>query len=1096
MNDPLMPECLFIYSSLPFMQKSIEDDAERSNGFIIGYRHILFSDFLGLILSSREKILGNLSSMGEHRLLRDVAERECGEDDTFLRTALQFRGSLELLLSMIDTLREACLTADDLRRAMPHMGEQREKFQTLARIMESYGRELQKLNLCDGPAAKSLAIERLGEKAPIDDLDTLREIHFNWIYRISELDFQIILALCKRSSERNPRAPQQVFFHLPYNAFRQDAFRFLNPLVERFESLADTVPNLTLDFADFPEKPGAPSTLSHLHKHLFLSPRELLEAKKIENDGSLQLIKAPGYEAEIHEICREIRLLLEEGVKCSDIIVAFRNLSQYGPMAFEAAQSFSLPFSFPRGNPLLSSHLVRTLLLPFQILRSDFGAGDVSKFLNSLYIDYTHLQGKGDSTLSPGLMHDLIRKAGILDDITAPWEQALQKYLIYLEKDRGERADSPSELQVAARQMIGIIRNLKASLSRLRGPAPVRRFSKVIKTLIREFRIRENSIKNPRGLRESPWPLLSLQRDLSALEGFEKSLRTIERTAHALDIQGAVTMEEFYDMLLEELRGRNLSPPGDRGGIKVLDAFDLMGHSTPYLLLGGLSEGQFPTRHYEHVLFSDDEKAKLNEIFQKKLFLSTPLRHWEENLLFYMALFSCRRKAYLSFSTIDEKGETLIPSYFLQNFLSLIEENPLERASVSPARQNYLHIPSQIVRPQELDGYITLSLWRERAREHQEAALDLLHSLATGRHKGYMAHLAGIMTHCEMERLRESCLLKNFCGPGGNLWGIIEDPGLANELRDRYGDQEYLWSASALEDYGRCPFIFFAKRILHIEPHITPELEVDRLSEGTIVHEILEHFFALLKARKRLPLTGLPSEKEELEETASRVFSEWEQEKATGDADFWTLKKKSILRTLLRWIDFEQRENTRHLIPAFFEAQFGRGSLPFSLMSHQGRRRFTGKIDRIDVSEDGTAFRVIDYKNSRNSADYKRKLHARNLGVINFQIPLYAMAAEELLRKQGIITGENPERSSAYALLKKPDIVPQTFQDPELAHYFSTDLSIQASLKENERSFPLETSLLIERLLSGNLQPRGLECDYCDYGELCRYRAEGTEDDE
>jgi ATP-dependent helicase/DNAse subunit B len=1098
MIDPLMSDSLFIYSSLPLMQHFLEEDARRSSGFILGYRHVLFSDFIGLILSSREKITGSLTSLGEYRLLKETVEREWREDEPFLGAILKFRGSLELLLSMIHTLREAHLTCDNLRSALARMGEEREKFEIIIKIMEGYEGELEKLNLCDGPAGKIIAMERLADEKSIDDLDMKREIHFNWIYRISELDFQIICALCRRALRRSPESPQQVFFHLPYDAYRQDAFRFLNPLVERFESLADDLPNLTLDFAPLSEETTVASTVSYLHRHLFKAPQELMKVDKTKNDGSVQLIKAPGYQAEIDEICREIRLLLRDGVKCADIIVTFRSLSQYGPMLFEASQKFSLPFSFPRGNPLLSSHMVRTLLLPFTILQSAYAAEDVMKLLNSLYIDYSMLLEEGQPPLPPGLIHELVRKAGIIDDATAAWEPALYKYMTFLSRDQEGNEEGPSDLLAGSRSLLGVIRKLKASLSRLRGPSTVRRFSSVLKSLIREFRIRENIIKKPQGFEGSHWPLLSLQRDLSALEGFEKSLRTLERTAHALGISGSVTMEEFYDMLLEELKGRNLSPPGDRGGIRVLDAFDLLGHRTPYLFLGGLSEGQFPTRHYEHVLFSDEEKTKFNDIFQKKLFISTPLRHWEENFLFSMALHSCRHKACLSFSNLDERGEAQIPSYFLNNYISLLDENPLDSPSSASLRaQPYLHEPALIVRPQELDGYLALSLWRERPRHQKDLAMELLRCLQNSRYGEYRAHLASIFKRCETEKLREDYLLNNLSGPGGTLWGAIEAPDLKTQLRDRYGSGKYLWSASALEDYGRCPFIFFAKRILRIEPPITPELEIDRLTEGTIIHEVLEHFFLTMGSRGKLPLAGLASEHEELGEIAAQVFKGWEEKKATGDMHFWELKKRSILRTLHRWIDYEHGEGSGHFIPAFFEAQFGRDSVPFSFPGADGTMlHFTGKIDRIDLRSDGAAFRVVDYKNSRIAAEYKRKLDPSKLGTINFQIPLYAMAAEDILRTKGAMTDPEPGRHSGYAVLKKPAMVLQDFRDASLVHYFSTDPGVQQGLQDHERNFPRQTSELLERLMAGNLQPRGLECDYCDYGEFCRFKAEGTEDDE
>src|SRR5262249_14039172 len=75
-----------------------------------------------------------------------------------------------------------------------------------------------------------------------------------------------------------------------------------------------------------------------------------------------------------------------------------------------------------------------------------------------------------------------------------------------------------------------------------------------------------------------------------------------------------------------------------------------------------------------------------------------------------------------------------------------------------------------------------------------------------------------------------------------NYTGHISDPVLREHVAQLLGPDR-LWSASQFNEYGVCPYRFFAKRLLHLETLKEPEEGMDQLQFGTLVHEILEHTY-------------------------------------------------------------------------------------------------------------------------------------------------------------------------------------------------------------------------------------------------------------
>ncbi len=226
---------------------------------------------------------------------------------------------------------------------------------------------------------------------------------------------------------------------------------------------------------------------------------------------------------------------------------------------------------------------------------------------------------------------------------------------------------------------------------------------------------------------------------------------------------------------------------------------------------------------------------------------------------------------------------------------------------------------------------------------------------------------------------------------------MITDPLILTRLADRFGDDR-VWSASQLETYSQCPFLYFVQRVLWLDDHAEAEEETTALTFGGAAHDILEAFYRQYQG----PWTeGLTDDgRALLHEVAGGVFErrEREQEEWLGLPVLWSITRRDILHRLDDFLDRELSKEFLRQRPLLEEVEFGIDQ-PFTLEGTDAwggtvRMRLRGRIDRIDQDlHDGSLY-VIDYKSGQTpTQNWYRDGSA-------LQIPLYVRVAGTLLDRE------------------------------------------------------------------------------------------------
>lgn len=456
------------------------------------------------------------------------------------------------------------------------------------------------------------------------------------------------------------------------------------------------------------------------------------------------------------------------------------------------------------------------------------------------------------------------------------------------------------------------------------------------------------------------------------------------------------------------------------------------------VFLAGLLEKQFPVQIKEDPVLSDAERRALN---RKGQILKEHLsRQSFERYLFYLAVTRCRERLILTYPRFNLEGKEALPSFYVDEVCGLFAyELPVKRQPITEVLPNW----NEIATIQEAETLIIRDLWEIPAEREEDENHHLSFSLYN-----YLIQDSAFQA-----------LIQRILQP---IEGMISD----EKIRPHF--KRDVWSPTWLEEYAECPFRFFSDRLLKLESQIEG---IDIRRRGTILHDVLEHFFTFQRDSKN------QINFEEARKYCLVKFDElWNEEPLAGDR-FYKIelerqKMREMLIQILRLELMDQKPPITGLAPAHFEFEFQDVVL-------KGRNReikLRGKIDRIDVDPEKKFALVIDYK-------YGKSFKPRALeNGTSLQLPFYLIAVRERL-------GLKPLGGHLYSLLRATS---------SGFHHRDNMASAHVSTKKwnhySEREFEeiLGRSVryaekFVNEIEQAEIPVRPRDCvQYCDYSTICR----------
>lgn len=274
---------------------------------------------------------------------------------------------------------------------------------------------------------------------------------------------------------------------------------------------------------------------------------------------------------------------------------------------------------------------------------------------------------------------------------------------------------------------------------------------------------------------------------------------------------------------------------------------------------------------------------------------------------------------------------------------------------------------------------------------------------------------------------------------------------LADKLREKG------LSPSAVDAYLRCPFRYYAERVLKT----APEEEDGRpaMAKGTIYHEALARYFS----------GGL-------EDLPGFVAAAYDEKMSYLRPEYlWAWEKKAMARALLAAIQAEEErladeKRNGGFRPTAFETAF---TYPFKDVA------IHGVIDRIDRNESGDEI-LIDYK-SGGVPKYD-KVAAYEV----MQLSLYALARRDMGNRPASLEYVSVESAKASVMVRDTTRAGNYIRLGKEKKYDGE--AFDGFLNEAE----IALNRVIASIKKGAFPAEPTEedaCKYCPYGDLCRKEA-------
>ena len=672
--------------------------------------------------------------------------------------------------------------------------------------------------------------------------------------------------------------------------------------------------------------------------------------KKTERyENSITKISASDRRKEIELVAKEIKdLMVEKKIKPDKICIAFNLIQKYSPIVRDIFTLNGIPFNLTDRMHLSSSPAIIALINYLEVLENDFYYRNIFRALSSGFLKIKNVD--------PSNLLKASVKLKIISGFDN-WTNKLHDAIDSSEENDDEESSASAFDRDTFKRALEDINSLHEHLLPFKKTMSLKEFRDNILNFIYSMRMpaklvnemNESSEENIKAFTS----FLDLLEELLELFNLEyDSGKKFPFSFFLNNIRTAVSTSRFN---IKEKPGY---------GVLVTTLNEIRGLKFDYLFIAGLCDGDFPTRYSPEIFFSGSYVR--NEINHQT----------EERYHFYQSLCSWEKHLYLSSPQREDRKE-LVESSYLNEFANLFSLKIKEAVDYS----DYLY------NKEELLIHIGKNISDEEPVKYDEDKLGI--SLDELKHS----------VEVNMLRINSPFGNSEYTGSIRNALSSGAEKNL-NEFKEKQ------FSISQLETYAKCPYKYFAERVLNLEPVEEPTEDIEALEMGSLLHNILFKFY------KEISSKGIVLSKAEGAEFAfaeKLIFdiAEKEIEEANFNSPLTFYEKEKILgingvrkNSLLFKFLIEENKNESGYIPRFFEFGFGRieDENEEHLQSQNikvGEVYVRGKIDRIDLSNEKGMYKVIDYKLS-GSQPTKNDLTSG----ISLQLPLYLFAAKEMLKAQ------------------------------------------------------------------------------------------------
>lgn len=682
---------------------------------------------------------------------------------------------------------------------------------------------------------------------------------------------------------------------------------------------------------------------------LYIIEKNLFRPNPVRNyplkDDCVRIVRCADIDHECHIVCSEILSLIKtRGYRYRDIAIICGDMGKYEKSLSKYFAKYSIPAFMDANRNISNDPLVKYIISAVDVVKNGFATEDVFRFLRTGLVPFA------DEDIDK--LENYVYAKGI---------KGIKKWSSQFTSHSRETSNFPETLEEINETRAGVFalfepflieggfrrRELKTWLCLLYDMMEKTDVSDIMDGFADEFE-RTGKISEAMEFKGVYGKILDLFDQLASLMGEE-----------------VYTSKELADILevgFGEIRLGTL--PQGVDSLHVGDMERTRLSNIKALLFIGVNDGNIPRTGGSGGILSLPEKESLLKDENVKLSPSPADKAYIEQLYLYMNVTKPTEYLYMSYATIDSKGDRLVPSYFISVIEGLFDGlKTKNRVSDYP---------------------------KEALADYKEEICSLIWQYAAGT----------ISDEDEEVLLEDMGIVRN--SEGGNEWvdGIIQNAFSRYEgtvinpeiARNLYKDMMRV-SISGLEKFAECPYAHFATYGLGLCER--EEFAFGFVDIGNINHDILK------ETGIRLAENG-----EDFSTVAEDVLSQITKEATTEllngkykeliESDpvikYYCVQVERIMQRTVKTI--AKQLSVGKFKPEKYESRFEK---TYELPEEQMNVILNGRIDRMDVYKDEATgkryVKIMDYKSSLHT------IKPDNIKAgLSLQLAIYMKSAVDLLK--------------------------------------------------------------------------------------------------
>ena len=756
---------------------------------------------------------------------------------------------------------------------------------------------------------------------------------------------------------------------------------------------------------------------------------------------------------------RIVEMVREEGIRYRDIAVISNNPGRYHAILPIVFSAYNIPFFLDLPRDAKSCALARGLLAAVMLATGE--GGEWTQYIKSPLLGFDETQ------------------AGMTENYCFVWSVKPAKWLTPF---RNHPDGLVERLEDEAAKRLQIIENCRqaatAPVVRLKeafAKGTGKKIAKGVYDYLAEIRAAENLGNFAASLPPSNQALFLEEQSLL----WDQVMQVLDRFALLPgDLHlGSGQIAELFELTIGAMKVS--TPPRTLDETAVGTAGRMRPESPSAVFLLGAIEGEFPAAASFSGLFSSYERRTLVQQGLSDLAGDDSFEQ-KERMVVYRAATSASRMVMVTCPKKELTGATLVPSILFKTAEALSDNeapDPLKRV--------------------QTPGTLAMEL----ARRWEENTTDAQTLRDLAQEYPDMQRLAAIKKAKQPENRR-----------------II----LPKTARGLFTKRMKL-SPSRLENYYKCPFMFFVKDGLRFSP--LRKAELSSAEAGTMLHHVLTCIIERHGGKNLALLSD-----EQLQSEIQNLIEEYIAQR-TNDSDAITIRMRQNFARQGEWAfellrrlgeEFEQSAFT----PCEFELAIEEGGKvePPVYRTPEGVEiLLRGSIDRVDVAEiKGQRYvRVVDYKSKGKEFRLSDLLYGLNMqmllylfavcqrakGPLENALPAGVLYLPVLGKYHTVDRGATPEQLNAKkdavyrpsGLVLKDQNVRQAMENSQSSRFLPNKTNPDEALAthaEMEKLKQLVEEMVVQmaqKTIAGDIavfpaeQNKRLSCEYCDYRAVCGF---------